>query len=252
MTDSRRYLFILTYPRTGSTLLTGILNTLPDVCIQGENYNALFELFRSCRAIREANQPMALKNSTLPFFRVEDFDHTGYTRELVSAARRFLFPPASEGSVVGFKEVRYARHEYLPTLREFLEFIEQHFAPAQFIVLKRNHIDVAISQLRNIRFERNASLKDMADRLNTFEAITSEFAASRTNVLQLSYEELKSGEPAVNRLLEFLGIKADPAAIVAEMKREYSYQGGAELPVSTRLKIQLLKCLKLCRSVLRK
>src|SRR5690606_768941 len=39
------YLFIVTYGRSGSTLLMSILDTLPGFCIRGENGGVLYDLF---------------------------------------------------------------------------------------------------------------------------------------------------------------------------------------------------------------
>ena len=43
----RRYnfVFIFTYGRSGSTLLMGLLNSLPHYCIRGENNNLLHRLY---------------------------------------------------------------------------------------------------------------------------------------------------------------------------------------------------------------
>ncbi len=39
-------IFIVCYGRSGSTLLTRVINTIPGACIRGENANALMHLFR--------------------------------------------------------------------------------------------------------------------------------------------------------------------------------------------------------------
>ncbi|MDM4723512.1 hypothetical protein QTQ03_29485 [Micromonospora sp. WMMA1363] len=49
-----QFVFIVTYARSGSTLLAGILNSLPGYRICGENYNALYRLYQADTAIAKA------------------------------------------------------------------------------------------------------------------------------------------------------------------------------------------------------
>ena len=48
---ARDYVFVMTYGRSGSTLLMGLLNTIPGYLIRGENDDALrflFDFHRTC------------------------------------------------------------------------------------------------------------------------------------------------------------------------------------------------------------
>ena len=41
------YIFIVTYAKSGSTLLQSLINAAPGVDIKGENTNALYHLYKS-------------------------------------------------------------------------------------------------------------------------------------------------------------------------------------------------------------
>src|SRR5690606_25612278 len=56
---------VFTYGRSGSTLLMGLLNSIPGYCIRGENNNALHSLFGFNLRIAEARRS-SLKNSERP------------------------------------------------------------------------------------------------------------------------------------------------------------------------------------------
>lgn len=49
------FLFVITFGRSGSTLLQGILNSIPGYCIRGENNSTLFQLFNASCMHAEAH-----------------------------------------------------------------------------------------------------------------------------------------------------------------------------------------------------
>ena len=48
---SEGFVFVVTYGRSGSTLLQNVLNTIPGYCIRGENANTLAHLAKACHAV---------------------------------------------------------------------------------------------------------------------------------------------------------------------------------------------------------
>jgi hypothetical protein len=53
---SFRLSFVVTYGRSGSTLLQGLLNSIPRYCIRGENYNAMFYMFRAYQQLEGGSE----------------------------------------------------------------------------------------------------------------------------------------------------------------------------------------------------
>lgn len=49
------HILIITYGRSGSTLLMSLLNTVDGVLIAGENYNVCLHLFRAYKALLNSN-----------------------------------------------------------------------------------------------------------------------------------------------------------------------------------------------------
>ena len=72
------YLFIMTYGRSGSTLVQGILNSIPGYLVRGENRDALHHLFayhqtlvkEAARVTREDGSRLPV---THPFYGMDDF-----------------------------------------------------------------------------------------------------------------------------------------------------------------------------------
>ena len=52
MDPKRGYTFVVTYGRSGSTLLMGVLNSIPGYCLRGENYGTFIHTYRAFGALR--------------------------------------------------------------------------------------------------------------------------------------------------------------------------------------------------------
>ena len=102
-----RHLFIITYGRSGSTLLMGILNSMKGVHIYGENYNTLFYLYQAIVSLEDTNDHYST-TMTDPFYRNERLKVDLIKKGLLSIAHQNLFPTDKNLKWVGFKEVRYS------------------------------------------------------------------------------------------------------------------------------------------------
>ena len=76
MTERLDFVFVVTYGRSGSTLLMGLLNSIPGFLIRGENWDALHHLFRFHQTLEDGSrrwEPARLRQRTHPFFGAGDF-----------------------------------------------------------------------------------------------------------------------------------------------------------------------------------
>jgi hypothetical protein len=82
------YVFIFTYGRSGSTLLMGLLNSLPHYCIRGENNNLLYRLYWSSEALNSALASPSAKNAakpTNPWFGLDSTNPARFNERLIEA-----------------------------------------------------------------------------------------------------------------------------------------------------------------------
>src|SRR5687767_11745676 len=79
-----RHIFIVTYGRSGSTLLNGVLNAIPGVCVRGENDNTLFRIYNALLAAEETVK-RAAPVPTHPWYGPQFFDMAGYRHRLIDA-----------------------------------------------------------------------------------------------------------------------------------------------------------------------
>lgn len=141
-----RYVFIVTYGRSGSTLLQTLLNALPGYQIRGENNDAFLHLFRAWRALHEAYALSGVIEKQLetppnhPWYGLENSQAAPFGKALVDAFINHVLRPDPSTRVSGFKEIRF--HHAGDEFEAFLDFIHAHFPSCRFIFNTRNHADV--------------------------------------------------------------------------------------------------------------
>lgn len=140
------FTIIVTYGRSGSTLLQNLLNAIPGYQIRGENNNALFPLSRSWHAVRGNEQMQSMRQSgtptdpTHPWYGAEQVFPEQYGRALARVFTRTILKPDPGVRVSGFKEIRF--HTEPGYFWPYLNFIHENFPKARFVFNTRNHADV--------------------------------------------------------------------------------------------------------------
>jgi Sulfotransferase family len=131
------HLFIVTYGRTGSTLLMGILNAHPKIRIAGENAGLAQDLYRALDTlgIYEGHlKTMDTDTVHNPYFGASRFPF-GPVREQISNLFDHLMPAADGVETIGYKEIRYD----MPDLENHLDFLRGRFRDSRFVFLTRDH-----------------------------------------------------------------------------------------------------------------
>jgi hypothetical protein len=139
--DELGYLFVVTYGRSGSTLLMGVLNSIPGYLVRGENWDALHHLFRFHRTLEEGSrrwEPARLRQRTHPFYGAGDFP----VRKSLDGTRALVLDtvlrPKADTRVTGFKEIRW----YHDDVEEYVAWLREVFPGARFVVNTRAHDEV--------------------------------------------------------------------------------------------------------------
>lgn len=211
------YVFIMTYGRSGSTLVQGILNSIPGYLIRGENRDALHHLYtfhRTC--VTEVDRVGRDDGSTLPgthpFFGIDDFPVATSMAGIRRLATETLLRPAPTTRVSGFKEIRW----YQDDLPEYVDFLRQVFPGARFIVNTRNHEDVLAS-----KFWRS---KPRDGRLQRNEDSILEVAAGLGDVAyRVHFDDYVKDPSSLAGLFEWLGEPFDEARVRSVMRVRHSY-----------------------------
>jgi hypothetical protein len=200
------FLFVVTYGRSGSTLLMGVLNSVPGYLLRGENWDALHHLFRFHQTLAEGSRrwdQARLRQRTHPFFGAGDFPEQrslDRVRELVVDT---VLRPREDTRVTGFKEIRW----YHDDLEEYVAWLRRVFPGARFVVNTRDHEEV-------LRSGWWAKHPENAEALPRVEARILALADSLGDAAyRLHYNDYVADPTVLRGLFEWLGEPFDVDAV---------------------------------------
>jgi len=210
------FVFVVTYGRSGSTLLQGILDSIPGWLIRGENGGAVYHLYRHFTEI--TSRPQSRRRE--PPFPVTDawFGFDQYPRRLAVAQIRALvidtlLRPGPDTRVTGFKEIRW---DY-PDLPAYLRFLQRIFPGARFILNTRSHEDVAKSKWW-------ARADDPLAELARIEELQSAAADELGDaVYRVRFDDYVEDPAVLRGLFEWLGEEFDEGAVRSVLAVPHSY-----------------------------
>ena len=110
--DDLRYLFIVTYGRSGSTLLQGILSSIPGYLIRGENGGAAYYLykFHATAELNRTSRPR-WKSPQSAWFGIGGYPTRRALNQLRGLLLATVIRPEKDSRVVGFKEIRWLQSD---------------------------------------------------------------------------------------------------------------------------------------------
>jgi len=210
------FVFVVAYGRSGSTLVQGLLSSIPGYLVRGENGDACYSLYRFHRGLEEARATQTKKRPLRardPWFGID-----GYPREEALTRIRELIlstvlRPRAGTRVVGFKEIRWWHEDW----RDYLAFLREVFPGARFVINTRNHRDVSASKW----WADNEDAPAMLDRLDTMLDEMAEELAQ--DCYRVRYDEFVEDPGVLRGLFDWLGEPFDLAAVREVMDRKHSY-----------------------------
>lgn len=214
------HILIFSYGRTGSTLLMGLLNTIPGMLIRGENNNALYHLFQFFDALRrtKADHPKAI-DSTKAWFGAADLKLSYVLADLRRVAREVLLGQVEHREQIrclGFKEIRYL--QFAEKFEEYVAFLRDVFPNALFIVNRREHAEVMESG-----FWKNLESVDALAELRSIDKLFDRLPALHPDVFEINYSELTLESSRLRELYERIGAQFVFSSVEAVLGKVHSY-----------------------------
>ena len=214
------YLFVVTYGRSGSTLVQGLLNTLPRTLVRGENNLYVLPFYQAeklAAEFKEEHKTHGAANTSSAFFglhelKLEDFART--TGEFVTRQLLGTTSPA-DVDVLGFKDVFWHRVTAEDTT-DFFRFMDDAFPGARYVLNQRDHEAVAGSG-----FWQNFEQSEVYAAIARVEEIQEHLRSTRPDrVLDLRYELLTSEDQSVSdqqlrSMAEFVTGSCDDALLAS-------------------------------------
>jgi hypothetical protein len=213
--DDLSYVFVVTYGRSGSTLLAGVLNSIPGYLIRGENRDALHHLFlfhQTLVAERERVGQARGRQRTHPFFGIGDVPLDRSLRGIRKLVLDTVLRPRKDTRVTGFKEIRW----YHPDLEEYVAWLREVFPGARFLVNTRSHDDVLKSKWWAEGGDKSLDLQRIELRLLALADSLGDAA------YHVHYDDYVADPAVLRGMFEWLGEPWDEEAVRAVMARKYS------------------------------
>lgn len=218
MTSGRRelsYVFVVTYGRSGSTLLMGLLNSIPGYLLRGENWDALHHLYLFHRTLADGSQrwsPTRTRRRTHPFFGAADFPARVSIDRIRQLVLDTVLRPRPETRVTGFKEIRW----YHDDVVEYVAWLREVFPGARFVVNTRDHDQVLRSGWWAKHPEHAASLPVVEARIL---ALAEELGDAAYRV---HYNEYVADPSVLRGLFAWLGELYDEESVRAVLDTRHS------------------------------
>lgn len=210
---------VVTYGRTGSTLLQGILNTIDGITILGENNGAFFDLFEFHEKMRQRSGPKIPDDlPSSPFFGNSSLDAEAMRESLRGVVANYFAPFTEEEGVrcIGFKELQFKDNP--DRMVEYLVFLESIFPNPAFLFLWRDHEAVLRSGFWKSKDQVRAGRI-----LAQIEEHAARFAEGRKNCFTLDYVDLSADAPRLEEMVQFLGGQFNPDRIAQVIEIPHSY-----------------------------
>ena len=211
------YLFVVTYGRSGSTLLQGVLNSIPGYLIRGENGGVLRQLFEfhheAVRRRDEHGEMARRRGPRSPWFGIDGYRDEVALRSIRQLALTTVLRPRRGTRVVGFKEVRWAKED----VAELIGFLRQVFPGARFVFNTRELDAVAQSKWWTNYSDAKERLTAIEERLLK---ICDELGDEAYHV---RFDDYVTDATRLRGLFEWLGEDFDPGRLAAVLTKKHSY-----------------------------
>ena len=223
-TSRFRSVYVVTYGRSGSTLLTGYLSHLPGFDIKGENY--LFPL-----PLAEAEERLAAaarlpyqgrEKQASPWYGSQAFSTVQWKRDVRRAVLNQLYPFKPIPKTIGFKEIRWW---YRTTEEDFetkLAWITSIRKPGAIVFLTRN-LDDTMAGAWWVKLSDEERVEQRAA-LEKFQGMAADYAhAHPDHSILVTYEDFCADSSEAKRLCAMLGVRFREDVYRKTMGERYSY-----------------------------
>lgn len=203
LSNARLSVFVISLGRSGSTILTNVLNGIPGYCVRGENNGVLDGLERAISSA-EMGQRLGSVNATwhAAWIGAENIDHVNFRRTLVEAFERDILNCPPDSAAVGFKEVRY--EESVQRSLAIVNFLAGGSFPHPRLVFNIRNVTAMLASRKIANWVPYPGVRDRLERLqNMFRTYC---ATNPTKGYLVDYDVYMKDVEQLRGLFQFLGV----------------------------------------------
>lgn len=225
MSEKTKYAFIIGTGRCGSTWLSQMLNSNPELCVPPEiqllfeysgNGNRLYEEFLLAgQQGLTGDQLSAVIERGCPYNLDQFFDYRTFCRQDITPKRTLrTFVSAFYSAIAEHHHKRWFI-EQTPWYGQRLDLMAALFPDAKFIHVVRDGRDVALSFARTEWWHKSARLNLSRWQKEVKKiALDAKFLLKPNTYLEIKYEDLVADTPAALKIIcLFLGVDFDPGML---------------------------------------
>lgn len=216
-------ILIVTYGRSGSTLLQGVLNAHEEILVRGENFNFCFNLFQAYEALKKTKKKKGFSPQN-PFFGADFLDEHYFLSTAGKMVKNLLLANQIGNEQIkchGFKEIRYDRN--VKSIPEYLSFLKQIFPNPTFILNTRDKQEVIDSRIKQ-QWKGIVEPKQVINSLEKTETAFFDFAKENPNCcFHITYRDVVGKTERLKLLHSFLGISNSEEKIERVLALKHSY-----------------------------
>lgn len=224
-TSKFRSVYVVTYGRSGSTLITGYLSRLPGFDIRGENFLFPMHGYFAEKAVTESRKkPYGGRQSQgHPWYGTQLFHPGRFRKDFSRAMLNQLYPNIAIPRTVGFKEIRYWRMVKQPDFAPLLDWLRSLRGPGAVVFMFRDLDKVLTSAWwANMGPEEAAKARQ---KLEDFESWCREYqSANPAHAFIVTYEEFTTSAEMPKSLCDFLGVPFKESVWRDTLNTKYSWK----------------------------
>ncbi|MDJ0553843.1 MAG: sulfotransferase [Microcoleaceae cyanobacterium MO_207.B10] len=197
-------ILIVTYGRSGSTLLQGILNNIDGVLVRGENNNFIYGLYEAYKKLIDVSSHKDTSQPNHSWYGGGEIDLELFLNDCREMVRNVLLANSNDDKNVlcyGFKEIRYFEvYQQTKDITDYLNFLGKIFPKPAFIFNTRNLDDVLKSGWwAKMNTESRTRLIELEIAFQAY------IETHQTNSFMVSYEDVVCQLNNFKLLFDFLG-----------------------------------------------
>lgn len=195
----QKYIFIITYGRSGSTLLQRVIGDLPGSHITGENSGIPFYLAKAYDAARVTEELYARYGHKKfgPWYGADKICSEIIGKKCAKLIYDHMLRPPRKTRILGFKEIRWLYNDV--DINVSLDFLERFFSPAYFVFNIRDPKATSESG-----WWADMPSEETIDKLSRWREQLIAIADQRQNSILMDYDSFSIDSTEFKYLFEFI------------------------------------------------